>query len=65
MKRLFRSKEKKIAGLCGGISEYINPDLDPIIVRTIALILILFNPLLLIAYLILALILPDSACKTA
>lgn len=65
MKRLFRSKEKKVAGVCGGISQYINPDLDPIIVRAMALILMLFNPLLLLAYFILALILPDSACKTA
>lgn len=33
MKRLFRSRDKKIAGVCGGISQYINPELDPVIIR--------------------------------
>lgn len=65
MKRLTRSKEKKIAGVCGGISQYINPELDPIIVRTAWLILTLFNPLMLLAYFILTLALPDSPYKTA
>ncbi len=60
MKRLIRSKEKKIAGVCGGISQYINPELDPIIIRAGWLILTLFNPLMLLAYFILALVLPDS-----
>ncbi|WP_372755806.1 PspC domain-containing protein [Labilibaculum sp.] len=64
MRRLFRSKEKKIAGVCGGISTYINPELDPVIIRAVWLILTLFNPLMLIAYFILALVLPDSAQQT-
>lgn len=64
MKRLLRSKEKKIAGVCGGISQYINPELDPIIIRAAWLILTLFNPLMLFVYLILALVLPDSSYKT-
>jgi len=35
-KRLFRSRDKKvIAGLCGGIGEYFN--IDPVIVRLIAI----------------------------
>ncbi|PKQ62449.1 hypothetical protein BZG02_12010 [Labilibaculum filiforme] len=65
MKRLIRSKEKKIAGVCGGISQYINPELDPIIIRVAWLILTLFNPLMLLVYFILALVLPDSSYKTA
>ncbi|MGQ1908930.1 PspC domain-containing protein [Marinifilum sp. RC60d5] len=60
MKRLFRSKNKKIAGVCGGISHYINPELDPVIVRAGYLVLTLFNPLMLLVYFILALVIPDS-----
>ncbi len=64
MKRLEKSQEKKIAGVCGGISQYINPELDPVIVRAAWAILSLFNPLLLLAYFILALVLPDTKYKT-
>lgn len=40
MKRLYLSRdEKKIAGVCGGIAEYM--DLDPTIVRLIVVILAL------------------------
>jgi phage shock protein PspC (stress-responsive transcriptional regulator) len=60
MKRLFKSRDKKIAGVCGGISHYINPELDPIIIRAGWLILTLFNPLMLLAYFILAFVLPES-----
>ena len=60
MKRLVKSKDKKIAGVCGGLSHYINPELDPIIIRTGWLVLTLFNPLMLIVYFILAFVLPDS-----
>ena len=39
-KRLYRSrKERMIAGVCGGIAEYFN--IDPVIVRLIAVILLL------------------------
>ncbi len=39
-KRLYRSTtDKKIAGVCGGIAEYF--DIDPTIVRIIAVILLL------------------------
>lgn len=39
-KRLYRStKDRRIAGVCGGIGEYF--DIDPVIVRIIALILLL------------------------
>nr|WP_320117979.1 PspC domain-containing protein [uncultured Marinifilum sp.] len=64
MKRLLRSRDKKIAGVCGGISNYINPELDPVIVRAGYLILTLFNPLMLLVYFILAIVLPDSDYKT-
>lgn len=39
-KRLYRSTDNKmIAGVCGGIAEYFN--IDPVIVRIIAVILLL------------------------
>ena len=39
-KRLYRSnKDKMIAGVCGGIAEYFN--IDPVIVRVIAFILLI------------------------
>ena len=39
-KKLYRSKKnRKIAGICGGIAEYF--DIDPTIIRLIALILVL------------------------
>ena len=54
MKRLTKSYDRKIAGVCGGISEYINPELDPIIVRIVFVVLGILNPLMLVAYLVLA-----------
>lgn len=59
-KRLYRSTtDRKIAGVCGGIAEYF--DIDPTIVRIIAVILLLpggfpgFLP-----YLILWLVVPEN-----
>lgn len=65
MKRLFKSRDKKIAGVCGGLSHYINPDLDPILMRAGWLAITLFNPFMLIIYLVLALALPDTPYETA
>lgn len=58
MKRLRKSKDRIIAGVCGGISEYINPEMDPLIIRLAFLALTFFNPLMLIFYLILAFAMP-------
>lgn len=39
-KRLYRSrKDRKIAGVCGGLAEYFN--IDPVIVRVLAVILLI------------------------
>ncbi|MGQ8337431.1 PspC domain-containing protein [Sunxiuqinia sp. A32] len=57
-KRLTKSYDRIIAGVCGGISEYINPELDPLITRIAFLVLTFFNPLLLILYLVLAAVMP-------
>ena len=33
VKRLTKSYDRIIAGVCGGLSEYINPELDPLLMR--------------------------------
>jgi phage shock protein PspC (stress-responsive transcriptional regulator) len=65
MQRLYKSSDKKVAGVCGGLSHYINPELDPVIIRAIFMIMCLFNPLALIAYLVLALILKDNPVRVS
>ena len=59
-KRLRKSRDRKLCGVCGGIAEYFN--LDPTVVRVIwaiATVFTIFSGALL--YLILALILPEPA----
>ncbi|MDX9883651.1 MAG: PspC domain-containing protein [Prolixibacteraceae bacterium] len=58
MKRLRKSTNRVFSGVCAGISEYINPELDPVITRIGFSILTFFNPLMLILYIALAIILP-------
>jgi phage shock protein C len=56
-KRLYRSaNDRKIAGVCGGIAEYF--DIDPVIVRVLALILILAAFSGFVAYIILWIVVP-------
>jgi len=55
-KRLYRSRSNRwIAGVCGGIGEYLN--IDPIIIRILAIIIPGFGWL---AYLICAIIIPSE-----
>jgi len=55
-RRLYRSRTNRwIAGVCGGIGEYFN--IDPIIVRILAIVLPGFGWL---AYLICAIIIPSE-----
>ena len=55
MKKLCRSrKDRKIAGVCGGIAEYL--DISSTLVR----ILFFFSGIGVIAYLIIALIIPEA-----
>jgi phage shock protein C len=59
VKKLYRSKKnRKIAGVCGGIAEYFG--VDPIIVRLIALILVLSAGGGLIAYIIAWIVVPEE-----
>ncbi len=59
MKRLYRSnKDCMIAGVCGGIAEYF--EIDPTIVRLIAVALIFGMGSGLLAYLVGAIIIPKN-----
>lgn len=59
MKRLRKSNNIKIAGVCGGISEYVNPALDPLLVRVVYTILSILFPPMVLVYFILAIAMPD------
>lgn len=58
MKRLTRSNEKLVAGVIGGISNYINPELDPVFMRLAFAMITFFNPAFVLIYLGMALIIP-------
>jgi phage shock protein PspC (stress-responsive transcriptional regulator) len=58
-KRLYRSrKDRKIAGVCGGLGEYFN--VDPVIFRILWVILLLGAGTGLLAYIIFWLIVPEA-----
>jgi len=58
-KRLYRSNTNRvIAGVCGGIAEYFN--IDPIIIRIIAIALLLAGSAGLWAYIILWIVVPKN-----
>ena len=58
-KKLYRSKtDKKLAGVCGGIAEYLG--MDATIVRLITVLCALFGSIGLIFYIIAALIIPEK-----
>ncbi len=62
-KRLYRSQSNRmIWGVCGGLAEYFN--LDPTIVRIIAVLLIFANGLGILAYIILAMVVPLESSET-
>lgn len=52
-------EESRFLGVCGGISKYIDPEMDPVIIRIIWVILTIFSipPFMVIFYFILALVL--------
>ena len=61
-KKLCKSKDKKICGVCGGIAEYL--DMDPTIVRVIYAILFMTTGIGLLPYIIAAIIMNDSPENT-
>ena len=57
-KKLKRSANKMIAGVCGGLAEYLG--IDATIVRVIYALLVLFGGVGILLYLILALLMPKA-----
>ena len=64
-KRLVRSRDDRmLLGVCGGLASYLN--VDPVIVRLLAVLLTLWNGVGLLIYIVLAVIMrpePDVAPK--
>jgi len=61
-KRLYRSRtDRMIWGVCGGLAKYFN--MDPTIVRVIAVLLIFANGLGILAYIIMAIVVPLEGSK--
>jgi len=61
-KRLYRSRDDRmIWGVCGGLAEYFN--MDPTIVRIIFVLLIFANGLGILAYIIMAIVVPLAGSK--
>ncbi|MEI8114921.1 MAG: PspC domain-containing protein [Bacteroidia bacterium] len=58
MKRLTRSNDKLVAGVISGISNYVNPDLDPVFFRVAFAFITIFQPYMILIYLGMAIILP-------
>jgi len=50
-------KERRFLGVCGGLSKYLDRDLDPVIIRIIWAVLSLLAPLMVVLYFILAFVL--------
>ena len=61
-KRLYRSRsDKMLSGVCGGLAKYFG--IDPTIVRVIFVLLIFANGLGILAYIILAIVVPLESSK--
>ncbi len=61
-KRLYRSRsDRMIWGVCGGMAKYFN--MDPTIIRVIAVLLIFANGIGILAYIILAIVVPLEGSK--
>ena len=58
MKRLYKSSDKKLCGVCGGIAEYF--DIDPTVVRLLWVVFSLWAGGGLIAYIIAAIVMDDG-----
>jgi phage shock protein C len=59
MKKLYRSSNRILAGVCGGIAEYLN--IDPTVIRVLYIVLSFFSAAFpgLLLYLILLLFIPN------
>ncbi|HHW73621.1 MAG TPA: PspC domain-containing protein [Firmicutes bacterium] len=57
-KRIYRSRDRKIGGVCGGIAEYFN--IDPTLVRLIWAVLVFAYGTGLLAYILAWIIIPEE-----
>ena len=57
-KRLYKSADQKVCGVCGGIAEYLG--IDPTIIRFIYLVLLMTTGIGILPYFILALVMDDA-----
>jgi phage shock protein C len=57
-KRLYRSKEKMVAGVCSGLADYF--DIDPTIIRILFVFIAFAGGASLLAYLIMWIIVPEE-----
>jgi len=63
-KRLYRSRsDRMLWGVCGGLAKYF--DIDPTIVRIIAVLSVFVSGLGILAYVIMAIVVPLEGSKTA
>lgn len=63
-KRLYRSRTNRLIwGVCGGLAKYF--DMDPTIIRIIFVLLMFANGLGILAYIIMAIVIPLEGSKTA
>lgn len=59
-KKLYRSKQRMLGGVCAGLAEYFN--IDPTLVRVIAVLLFFFPGIpALLCYLVAWLLIPERA----
>ena len=57
-KRLYKSNDRKVCGVCGGIADYL--DIDPTVIRLLWVIFTLAGGSGIIAYIVAAIIMDDS-----
>ncbi len=63
-KRLYRSRsDRMICGVCGGLANYF--DIDPVIVRIITILLIFAGGMGILAYIILAIVVPLESSQAS
>ena len=62
-KRLYKSRDKKVCGVCGGIAEYFG--IDPTLVRIVYVILVMFTGVGSLPYIIAAIIMDDAPSEYA
>ena len=58
MRKLVKSQDRKICGVCGGIAEYFG--IDPTIMRLVWVLATLFAGTGMLAYIIAALLMPEG-----